>query len=589
MLHPIFHILFYYCLYLNPCRPKFPIIALYILFTNGHGLNLEVLPRRLKDTKKTPSPLKMRSNKPLSSSLYILLISVFGLLSCESKIRDAGQTSEIPTIEPGTLANMTGAELAKIYCSSCHLFPTPTRLDRATWAKKVLPEMAHRLGIKDTLTDPFQGVPTQEALLMSHAYPKTPLVDSISWQKIVEYYVQSSPDTIANQIPKAKINTHLLPFVAEPLKPEIWGGPLTTIIQQDKSDQSLFIANATNQALLYKPQQGFYDHFETASPVVNYHRDRHGGILLLMIGIIFPTEQKTGQLVYRDQSGQETVCIEQLPRPVHANYSDLNQDGLEDVIICSYGNYTGRLSWWENKGDCKYEEHLILNQAGALKTIVIDWNKDGLPDILSLFGQGKEGIYIHYNKGSKGFETEPILQFDPVNGSTYFELADFDGDRHLDILYTNGDNADYSYSLKPYHGIRIFKNNGENQFKESFFYPFYGAFKALAYDFDQDGDLDVASISFFPDYSHDSPESFVYLENLSSDGQPFPSFQAHTFPDANQGRWLVMDKGDLNGDGAEDIFLGSFIFSPTPVPDQYMNRWKEEGVHGLILWNKGKQ
>ena len=53
-------------------------------------------------------------------------------------------------------------------------------------------------------------------------------------------------------------------------------------------------------------------------------------------------------------------------------------------------------------------------------------------------------------------------------GSSYLELADMNNDGHLDILYTNGDNADYSYVLKKYHGLRIFINDGKNQFLVDF-------------------------------------------------------------------------------------------------------------------------
>jgi hypothetical protein len=36
-----------------------------------------------------------------------------------------------------------------------------------------------------------------------------------------------------------------------------------------------------------------------------------------------------------------------------------------------------------------------------------------------------------------------------------------------------------------------------------------GASKAMSADFDQDGDLDIAFISYFPDYDHTPHESFI--------------------------------------------------------------------------------
>ena len=63
-------------------------------------------------------------------------------------------------------------------------------------------------------------------------------------------------------------------------------------------------------------------------------------------------------------------------------------------------------------------------------------------------------------------------------------------------------------------------------------------------DFDGDGDLDIAAISYFPDYAKHPDEGFVYLRN---DGDWH--FQPFVLREARQGRWLVMDAGDIDGDG----------------------------------------
>ncbi len=61
-----------------------------------------------------------------------------------------------------------------------------------------------------------------------------------------------------------------------------------------------------------------------------------------------------------------------------------------------------------------------------------------------------------------------------------------------DILYTCGDNSDFSKVLKPYHGVYIFTNQSNWKFKQTYFYHIDGCTKAIAADFDHDGDLDVA-------------------------------------------------------------------------------------------------
>jgi FG-GAP-like repeat len=162
---------------------------------------------------------------------------------------------------------------------------------------------------------------------------------------------------------------------------------------------------------------------------------------------------------------------------------------------------------------------------------------------------------LYTNKGNGRFEESKILQFPAVYGSTYFELDDFNHDGFPDILYTCGDNADYSPILKPNHGVYIFLNDGKNHFRQRYFFPMHGCFKAMARDFDGDGDLDIAAISFFPDFKHAPEESFFYLENKGEF-----NFQPYTIPQAAEGRWLTMDVGNFYGSGKPDTILGNFNY-----------------------------
>ena len=170
-----------------------------------------------------------------------------------------------------------------------------------------------------------------------------------------------------------------------------------------------------------------------------------------------------------------------------------------------------------------------------------------------LMAQAREQISIFYNKGQNKFEEKVVLRFPPVYGVSYFELVDFNNDGYMDILLTNGDNWDYSVIRKNYHGIRIYLNDGRDNFENTFFYPLYGASKAIARDFDNDGDLDIAASAFY--HNDDNPEhSFIYLLNSGS-----LDFTAYATPEASLGKWLTMDVGDYDRDGDLDIFLGSYF------------------------------
>jgi hypothetical protein len=200
---------------------------------------------------------------------------------------------------------------------------------------------------------------------------------------------------------------------------------------------------------------------------------------------------------------------------------------------------------------------------------------------MALVAQASESILVFFNQGKGKFEEKQVLRFPPVYGSSHLEVADFNGDGRPDILYTNGDNADYSVSLKKYHGIRLFLNEGGNKYKQAWFYPMYGASKAIARDFDQDGDLDIAAISFFPDFQQQPLNGFVYLENTGN-----LQFKPETFKEAATGHWLTLQSGDVDQDGDQDLLLGSFVAAPAIVPIDVQRKWLSAGPNVLVLLNK---
>jgi hypothetical protein len=207
-----------------------------------------------------------------------------------------------------------------------------------------------------------------------------------------------------------------------------------------------------------------------------------------------------------------------------------------------------------------------------------DFNGDGKKDIIALMTQADERIRLYLGQGNFNFAASTILRFPAVYGSSYFEINDFNKDGFFDILYTNGDNSDYSMILKPYHGVRVFLNDGGQHFKESWFYPMNGASWAMARDFDQDGDLDIAAIAFFPDFKRSPEQSFIYFENRGGNFFPFVTRESTC------GRWLVMNVADIDNDNDLDILLGALDFKPSEAP--IFEGWKKQPTSLLVLKNK---
>ena len=195
-------------------------------------------------------------------------------------------------------------------------------------------------------------------------------------------------------------------------------------------------------------------------------------------------------------------------------------------------------------------------------------------------GQHLESFHLFLNDGAGGFTERQVFRRQPAFGHTHFELADFDDDGRPDLLVTNGDAGEYPSPPKAFHGVRILLQRDGLHFREAFFFPLPGAYRALARDFDGDGDLDVAAVSWFPDYARSPEDGFVLLENRGG-----MRFAPTTIPEHADGRWLTLDAGDLDADGDEDLVLGSALRGAGQIPRAVMAHWEERALPFLVLEN----
>ncbi|MGB3798480.1 MAG: VCBS repeat-containing protein, partial [Lewinella sp.] len=294
------------------------------------------------------------------------------------------------------------------------------------------------------------------------------------------------------------------------------------------------------------------------------------------------TEASNGKL-YRLTGNGPVVIHDSLHRPVYHLQADIDDDGQPEIVVCEYGNYSGVLSLLDPDGRGGYTYRRLLGTAGAIRVVADDLNADGLTDLIVLHAQGDEGIDVLYQGTDQSFARETLLRFPAVWGTSWFELVDMDGDGDRDIVTAHGDNADYSNIIKPYHGVRIYTNDGENSFTETFFQPLPGATRVAARDFDGDGDIDLAVACNFADYLRQPEASFVYLDQVTP--SPAIAFRPSTTPVALEGRWLILEAGDYDNDGDEDIALGSFTLNPAPVPDSLAQRWRDSRTDVLLLEN----
>jgi hypothetical protein len=478
----------------------------------------------------------------------VIFCTVFSLAACSlRRTTDQGPTASA----------LPGDVLARTHCGGCHQFPDPALLDKKTWETRILPEMGSRLGIANKSYNPLFSLTQADLLTVMQAgiYPSTPQIAEEDWRKIEQYYLQNAPDKPLPQEPKVSPALTILQFKIQKLILNAREVPFVTFVHVD-AQQRLWFGTRTNKVYRLNAQMQKEDSLLLDSPPSDFRVLPNGTAFALTMGIMDPNDQPQGTVQAFDTQQRPQRILGSLQRPVEMAWGDLNADGLEDLAVCQYGNYTGKLVWYEKRPNGTYQEHLLKPVAGARRVILQDMNHDSRPDLVVLMAQGNEGVSIYFNEGKGQFQEKVVLNFPPVHGSTYVEVLDFDQDGDYDLVYTNGDNADYSVIPKAYHGVKLFLNDGQNRFKEVWHYPIYGASMVKAADFDGDGDYDLAVAAFHREPELAPNEGFVYLRN---DGKL--RFTPMTFAESARGRWLTMTLGDPDRDGDTDIVLGSFLLT----------------------------
>ena len=449
-----------------------------------------------------------------------------------------------------------GQAAAAQYCQSCHQLPDPSLLDKVTWRNHVLPVMGRYMGIKSEAERGQMDELESDASYM----PNTAQIDSASWAQINAYFVAKAPEHLP--APKIAEPIHKLPIFEIQPTPAKWDSAraMTSYVKIDVSvkPHRLIVADGLNNRVITLNDKGKTLSSSILDGAVVNMLFQQNKITATFIGKdLWANNFKNGFVKEIKIAADGKISPAPQPvyfrlgRPVSTDIIDLNGDGKKDYLIAQFGKMTGRLSWVE-RPDGKIQEHVIRDKPGCLKTIISYNSKTKSPDIWALFAQGDEGIFFYANDGKGNFTERKVLGFPPSYGSSSFDLVDFNGDGFKDIIYTCGDNGDFSQILKPYHGVYIYLNGGKDNFTQKYFYPINGCYKAIAQDFDGDGDLDIATISAFP--GEVNPwQAFVYLENKGN-----LNFHAYTLPlNTPFQKGMTIDAGDIDGDGKTDLLLGN--------------------------------
>lgn len=423
--------------------------------------------------------------------------------------------------------------------------------------------MAQRLGVPSTsLSGEMSRDPNVKVLAKT--------VSQEDWAKIVGYFRDHAPDSLPSQTLPAQPQLDPDLFKTGPFVPRLQSSGIITLLKADSVHKRIFVGEGGDNTLrIFDWNRRLLSTLRLGSPPTDLVVDGDS-VLVLESGILDPNDQPRGSLVKYEFAGTDSlrsprILLDSLFRPVFVEQFDFDKDGVNEFLVCEFGNNRGRLALYKNKGS-RYERQILDPSPGAIRFEVRDMTGDGAADIVVLFAQGDERIVLFENDGKGNFtgRQRMLARFPPVYGSMHFSIHDFNGDGKPDILYVNGDNFDYTRVLKPYHGVRILENDGNNNFHEAFFFPMYGAARAEVADFDKDGDLDILAVSNFADAARHPERGIIFLENSgkrkagsgTQEARAY-SFRPYAFTIAATNAWNLTAVADLNNDGWQDVIVGA--------------------------------
>lgn len=459
------------------------------------------------------------------------------------------------------------AEAARVNarCGGCHARPDPSDLPRRWW-----PQTVSKMG---TISEIYRDRPAHSPV------ENPPLLTDRDLQDIAHYFgalapayeeIRLSPDPRGSSA--SPFSPSAVGFVPESdtTRPRVANVQVVDLDRDD--DPEILVSDWARHAVTLidrsGPDSSWTEEeivsvpFPGRSAAADLNGDGRIDLAVPNLGRAEPTDERVGGVYLALDDGDGTFersrLLSNVGRTADVRAGDLDGDGDQDLVVAAFGFYTsGEISWLEQRSDGSWDYHGLSHVEGAVHVPVADLENDGDLDIVALVSQANEEIRVLRNVGGGTFESETVYRAPkPTFGSSGIQLTDLDGDEDLDVLYTNGDAYDRSPAVSlPIHGVQWLENEGELEFSYHDLLRMYGTYRAVAADFDRDGDQDVVAASLTNRWRDPDRKSVVWLEN---DGDA--TFTARGVARAPN-YVSSAATGDLNGDGRPDVVTGH-MFAP---------------------------
>lgn len=312
-------------------------------------------------------------------------------------------------------------------------------------------------------------------------------------------------------------------------------------IDNSATDIYVELRNSTNDgyetAVLVSGQTGM-SHLEVA--------DMNGdGYMDLITSLSNSGTSNTVMVYYNDGGGISFSTSSELGDPDGSAVNDLivgdlNGDGLNDVLTVVNTVNTGSVMY-KRADSIGFEAPVALPTAteNGRRATIVDFNNDGLNDIaVSLLNTDQVAVYLRNNTNTD-FDSPTYVTLETGAAPIAISSGDFDGDGNMDIVAGASSNATTT-------AVYYVAGNGDGTFQT------YQALDAIDSDFrsmvtgdvNGDGLLDIITGSYFSDnvriFCGNGDGTFKDMVTLSGG----PGVQ-------------TVELADINGDGADDIHVGS--------------------------------
>jgi hypothetical protein len=445
------------------------------------------------------------------------------------------------------------------FCTRCHAYPPGDIFPRSAWKQEIEQayEFFHQSNL-DMQAPPIAGV-------IAYYEDRAPL--------------ELPPAVIkrATTPPPVHFERMAVPVLPEAPSPAISNVNLVHLFDERRLDVLACDLRAGLVLCLqpYLPAPSWQVLAHVPNPahaeVVDLDGDGVKDILVACLGSATQTDELTGSVVWlrgrREGGFTPITLLDGVGRVADVQAAAFRKGSTLDLVVAAFGwRKTGEVLYLENRttdwSHPRFEKHVLDDRHGAIHVAVGDLNGDGRPDIVALISQEHETIAAFLNEGNGQFQRKDIyVGPHPAYGSTGIQLVDLNGDGRLDVLYTNGDSMEKPYVLKPYHGVQWLENKGAFPFVHHPLAPLYGAYRAVAADFQGKGKLDIMAVSYlpcagFPQRTAQNLDAVIYLEQTAPG-----EFARHSLESATCDH-VTCVAGDIFGSGKVDLVTGNFGFTP---------------------------